>query len=938
MGARRRVDIVPHTHWDREWYTPVPDVPPAAGRPARRAAPPARGRPVLRPLPARRADGRGRRLPRRAPRGRGAAAPAGRRRPAGDGPLVHPAWTSSSCRARPWSATCSSASTGRPRFGGRHGGRLPARHVRPRRPDAPAAAPVRLRARRGVAGRARGGRPQRRSGGRRPTARPCGPSTCPSGYGNGALAARRRQGAAPADRRVRARSRATSLVGPDPLDERHRPPACPQPWLGRVVAEANALAGRLSSCASARWPTTSRDAPDRRTCPRWTGELRSGRPGQPADGRGLQPGRREAGRGPRRARARAAGRAARPRCCLPADALAGGAPRRGLARGDPQQRPRLDLRLLGRRGRATPCCTASPRPPRSPTGLADRALARPGRPPWPATGRSLVNPSARARGGLVEVAPARRRRAAGLPGGVGAPGRADRCSTTRPIEVGHRDGRRAGVRADGIRTFTVEELDGVSSCSTSSGRRPARSSTPPCAPSSAALRTERARPARAGARSRTARAVTVLARVDDVPGFGWRGLARRQRAGGPGRGPAAAPVERPRHRPGRPDRRHLRHRRPGRPRARWSTAATSATPTTGARPPTTRSSTDPASVSCRLLEHGPLRGRLEVAPHLRAARPTSTASAGSGSQQVQVRTTLELQAGDDLVRVQVELDNHGCATTACGCTCPLPAAGRAARRPSARSRSSSAASPPRAARPSWACRRSRPAASCGPAGSPSPTRACSSTSWSTSASGGRRCGRTLALTLLRCTGMLSQGPMATRPLPAGPLTPMEGPQQQGPVSARFACTWAIATRTRWSTTPSCRCSSPGPAAGRRPTEGQALAVTGAEVSAVVRVAGALHVRVFNPTAAPTTVRVDGRQGWLVDLRGRPLAPFEGSFDLAPWQIATAADRARGSRRPRRAPCDRRSGRRGARGWRRACGRDVPRWPPGSSTGHRRRGG
>ena len=38
-------------------------------------------------------------------------------------------------------------------------------------------AAVRLRARRRVAGRAGGDRQQRRSGGRRPTARPCGPST-----------------------------------------------------------------------------------------------------------------------------------------------------------------------------------------------------------------------------------------------------------------------------------------------------------------------------------------------------------------------------------------------------------------------------------------------------------------------------------------------------------------------------------------------------------------------------------------------------------------------------------------------------------------------------------------------------------------------------------------------------------------------------------------
>ena len=32
----------------------------------------------------------------------------------------------------------------------------------------------------------------------------------------------------------------------------------------------------------------------------------------------------------------------------------------------------------------------------------------------------------------------------------------------------------------------------------------------------------------------------------------------------------------------------------------------------------------------------------------------------------------------------------------------------------------------------------------------------------------------LALTLLRATGMLSQIPMPTRPLPAGPLVPVEG--------------------------------------------------------------------------------------------------------------------------------------------------------------------
>jgi hypothetical protein len=65
-----------------------------------------------------------------------------------------------------------------------------------------------------------------------------------------------------------------------------------------------------------------------------------------------------------------------------------------------------------------------------------------------------------------------------------------------------------------------------------------------------------------------------------------------------------------------------------------------------------------------------------------------------------------------------------------------------------------------------------------------------------------------------------------------------------------------------------------------------LAVVGAQVSALYRDGGALHVRVFNPTDEPTTVTVDGHRGWRVDLRGRPVEPFETTVDLAPHQIAT----------------------------------------------------
>ena len=54
----------------------------------------------------------------------------------------------------------------------------------------------------------------------------------------------------------------------------------------------------------------------------------------------------------------------------------------------------------------------------------------------------------------------------------------------------------------------------------------------------------------------------------------------------------------------------------------------------------------------------------------------------------------------------------------------------------------------------------------------------------------------LRITLVRSTGMLSQGPMLTRALPAGPLTPMEGTQSQFPVEARFAAPDADALRDR----------------------------------------------------------------------------------------------------------------------------------------------
>jgi len=152
---------------------------------------------------------------------------------------------------------------------------------------------------------------------------------------------------------------------------------------------------------------------------------------------------------------------------------------------------------------------------------------------------------------------------------------------------------------------------------------------------------------------------------------------------------------------------------------------------------------------------------------------------------------------------------------------------------------------------------------------------------------------TIALTVLRSTGMLSRLGMAYRPIPAGPLTPVAGLQMTGrPVTLWYALAlgesdpYALADDVLL---PLEVVSSFG--GGSRPDQGSELNLDGAQVSALRRENGVLEVRVFNPGAHTTTVDIGGRAGWLVDLRGFPVEPFEGSFELRPFGIATARLRA-----------------------------------------------
>jgi mannosylglycerate hydrolase len=295
---------------------------------------------------------------------------------------------------------------------------------------------------------------------------------------------------------------------------------------------------------------------------------------------------------------------------------------------------------------------------------------------------------------------------------------------------------------------------------------------------------------------------------------------------------------------------------------------------------------EPAEVRVEVAERGPVRARLVV--H-RALEVPARADGGQrvGTARLEVATTLELRAGEDVVRITVAFDNHGVRDHRLRAWFPLP-------RPAATSTAECAfASVERGLHPEG-----------GPTEAPLatyPSRRWVSAGGLTVVHEGLlehelvdRAGEdeaapagALAVTLVRCTGMLSQAPMATRPLPAGPLVPMEGPQLQRPLELRLAVhaggrdPWAVADEVLVPLQVTKAGGGPGPRSG------QALRVEGAEVSAVLREGGSLLVRVHNPSPEATEVRVDGRSGWLVDLRGRPLAPFDGGFPLGPWQIATA---------------------------------------------------
>ncbi len=152
----------------------------------------------------------------------------------------------------------------------------------------------------------------------------------------------------------------------------------------------------------------------------------------------------------------------------------------------------------------------------------------------------------------------------------------------------------------------------------------------------------------------------------------------------------------------------------------------------------------------------------------------------------------------------------------------------------------------------------------------------------------------LALTLLRSVGTISRGPMAMRALPAGPPTPTPAAQLVGHLH-RTAFVLHVGDRDPYAVadeafTPLLVGALPHRGFGDAAASGQALAVDGVEVTALTRrTDGRLELRGVNPTDEPTMLTAPGRSGQLTDLRGEPTGEtFDGELLVAPHRIVTIA--------------------------------------------------
>jgi mannosylglycerate hydrolase len=523
-------------------------------------------------------------------------------------------------------------------------------------------------------------------------------------------------------------------------------------------------------------------------------------------------------------------------------------------------------------------------------GLTDRALAALGV-TMSVEGPVVVNPSMRPRSGLVELV---------LPGVAPGPGEAENLqvvggrlgSAVERVVVGGQLGILLGQvrneeQAGGGDIVGVEVSDDDTGLDVVLRTGPA-----PAVPDGTLASTLAGLYARAGARRREQVHVRVehepyrrvVVRADDVPGFGWSAWAP---------GPPSPTVE--------PVWATLGERGCSMANGLVTVAVDpsdgtfsidglrgldllvddgDAGDTYNYSPPDADLVVDaPLAVTVEVEEHGPLRAALRVRRTYDWPERLEGGRERVGQCRVEVITRLELRAGERLVRVTTTLDNRG-RDHRLRAWFPLPTAAT-----STRAECAFATVERGLEAEGGVTERGLPTF---------PSRRFVTAGGLTIVHEGLLeyelvdDGKALALTLLRGVGVLSGANLTYRPMPAGPPVPVPGAQMTGRQVLRYAV--AVGDDDPYALADDAFLPllvATGTGTGARPATGSAFTVTGAQVSAVRRTAGGrLEVRVFNPGPAEAAVDLGGRAGWLVDLRGRPHEPVTGSFPLRPWGIAT----------------------------------------------------